>query len=465
MQFRVNAKPAPLVIGLFLAALLAVPAVAKVAPDQAARLGQDLTPMGAEKAGNADGSIPAWDGGLSKPPAGYTAGDHYVSPFAGDKLLFTIDAGNMDKYKSRLTDGQMLMMKLYPDYKMPVYQSRRSCAAPERIYEANKQNALTATMTADENGLANAILGNPFPIPQTGVEVIWNHRLRYRGFKFRRYFASAAVNRDGSYTLYKARDEGIFHYSGPGKVTEGDVTDISQLDNIGISYINITTAPAKLAGSIVLVHDTINAKELERQSWQYLPATRRVMRAPDISYDNPLYNTDGLATVDQFDMYNGATDRYDFKLLGKREVYVAYNAYALASDKHGYKEILQPSHINQALNRYELHRVWVVEATLKAGVRHVYGKRVFYVDEDSWNVVAVDLYDTRGQLWRVQEGPIINYFDAPLCSSALEATYDTQSGRYVVFGMKNEEKMVDWNAQDIDASRFTPAAISRLGTR
>lgn len=464
MTLRMIARSGALLAGLWLAAA-AAPAPAKVAADQAARLGQDLTPMGAEKAGNADGSIPAWAGGLTAPPAGFVPGQHYSSPFAGDKVLFTIDASNMDKYKGRLTDGHMLMMKVYPDYKMPVYQSRRSCAAPRRVYEANQKNALTATMTDDQNGLTNAVLGNPFPIPQTGVEVMWNHRLRYRGFKFRRFFASAAVNRDGSYTLFKARDEGIFHYSGPGLAEAGDVTDISQLNNIGISYLNITTAPARVAGSIVLVHDTINAKELPRQAWQYNPGTRRVLRAPELAYDNPLYNTDGLATTDQFDMYNGATDRYDFKLIGKKEIYIGYNAYDLISDKHGYKEILQPSHINQDLNRYELHRVWVVDATLKAGQRHTYGRRVFYVDEDSWNVVSVDLYDTRGQLWRVQEGPLISYFDVPLCSSVLEVTYDTQSGRYVVFGMKSEEKMVDWNVKDIDPSGFTPDAIRRLGTR
>nr|WP_274380631.1 DUF1329 domain-containing protein [Oleomonas cavernae] len=306
--------------------------------------------------------------------------------------------------------------------------------------------------------------GVPFPIPKSGVEAIWNHRLRYRGFKLRRYFASAAVNRDGTSILFKTQDEGIVHYSGPGLASVGDVTDIKQLKNIGISYLNVTTAPARLAGSIVLVLDTINAKELPRQAWQYNPGTRRVLRAPELAYDNPLFNTDGLATIDQFDMYNGATDRYSFELKPSAEKYIGYNGYELMSGQHRYKEMLSPLHVSPDVGRYELHRTFVVDAKLKEGTRHLYSRRTFYLDEDSWNIAAVDLYDSRGNLWRVQDGPLVNYYDIPLCSSALEATYDLQSGRYVVFGLKNEEKMLNWNAVDVDPSRFSPDAIRRMGT-
>ena len=440
-------------------------ALAKVPQAEADRLGRDLTAVGGIKAGNADGSIPAYEGGLTKPPAGYTPGSHLVDPFAGDKPVATITAQNAGQYAARLTAGQQAMLKLYPNFKMPVYQTRRSCSLPERVYEATKKNAVTATMTEDQNGLNDALLGVPFPIPKNGVEAIWNHRLRYRGFKFRRFFGSAAVNGNGSYIMFKNQDEGIIHYSGPGLAQIGDVTDIKQLNNIGISYLNITTAPARLAGSIILVHDTINAKELPRQAWQYNPGTRRVLRAPELSYANPLINTDGLATTDQFDMYNGATDRYTFDLKPSQEVYLGYNAYKLASDKVTYKDMLTPNHLNQDFARYELHRAVVVDAKLKEGAQHVYARRTFYLDEDSWNIVSVDLYDTRGQLWRVQDGPMINYYDLPLCSSALEVTYDLQSGRYVVFGLKNEEKMLDWNASDVDPARFTPDAIRRLGQR
>ena len=435
---------------------------AKVSAAEAARLDQDLTPMGAERAGNAEGTIPAWTGGLTKPPAGFKPGEHYTTPFPDDKPLFTITGQNAEQYKAHLTPGQMALLKLYSTYSMPVYQTRRTCALPERLYEANRRNALTATMTADDNGLNDALLGNPFPIPKSGVEAIWNHRLRYRGFKFRRYFASAAVNRDGSYTLFKNEDFGILHYNGPGLKEIGDVTDIKQLNNIGISYINITTSPARLAGSVVLVHDTINAKEMPRQAWVYNPGTRRILRAPELAYDNPLYNTDGLATTDQFDMYNGATDRYTFELKPKREIYIGYNNYAVNAT---YKELLTPSTLNPEFGRYELHRTWVVDSKLKEGASHIFGRRVFYLDEDSWNIAQVDIYDKRGELYRVQEGPISNAYELPLCSSALEVTYDLQSGRYIVFALKNEEKWFNLNATDVDPGQFTPDAVRRLGTR
>ena len=194
--------------------LAATTATAKVTADQAARLDRDLTPMGAERAGNADGSIPAWDGGVTRPPANYTPGAHYPTPFPDDKPLFTITGQNAEQYKANLTPGQMALLKLYATYSMPVYQSRRSCALPERLYEGNRQNALTATMTEDQNGLNDALLGNPFPIPNSGVEAIWNHRLRYRGFKVKRYFAAALVSRDGSYELVRGHDQGTGRVSG-----------------------------------------------------------------------------------------------------------------------------------------------------------------------------------------------------------------------------------------------------------
>ncbi|MDD3443779.1 MAG: DUF1329 domain-containing protein [Zavarzinia sp.] len=448
--------------GLVLAGIAGTSAFAKVPQSEADRLGRDLTPMGAIKAGNAEGTIPEWTGGMTKPPAGYVPGQKYIDPFPNDQVKFVIDGKNVDQYADKLSSGQIAVLKLYPTAKLRVFDTRRTCSLPERVYEANKRNAVTATMTEDQNGLNDALLGNPFPIPQSGVEAIWNHRLRYRGFKFRRYFASAAVNRDGSYTLFKNEDFGILHYNGPGLKEIGDVTDIKQLNNIGISYINITTSPARLAGSVVLVHDTINAKEMPRQAWVYNPGTRRILRAPELAYDNPLYNTDGLATTDQFDMYNGATDRYTFELKPKREIYIGYNNYAVNAT---YKELLTPSTLNPEFGRYELHRTWVVDSKLKEGASHIFGRRVFYLDEDSWNIAQVDIYDKRGELYRVQEGPISNAYELPLCSSALEVTYDLQSGRYIVFALKNEEKWFNLNATDVDPGQFTPDAVRRLGTR
>jgi len=108
------------------AATFAVPAAAELSAADLAKLGTTLTPLGAEKAGNAAGTIPAWDGGITRPVAGYVPGGHYPDPFPNDKPLFTIDQSNVDKYRDNLSAGTVAMIKKYPDYKLPVYQTRRT---------------------------------------------------------------------------------------------------------------------------------------------------------------------------------------------------------------------------------------------------------------------------------------------------------------------------------------------------
>jgi hypothetical protein len=171
-----------------------------------------------------------------------------------------------------------------------------------------------------------------------------------------------------------------------------------------------------------------------------------------------------MRTNDQLDMFNGAPDRYDWKLVGKREMIVPYNSYRLHSDKVKYAEILKPLHLNQDLARYELHRVWVVEAALKPGTSHLYARRTFYVDEDSWQILAVDQYDQRGQLWRVSEAHCINYYDVPIFWSTLEVHTDLFAGRYLVIGLDNESKMYDFRIKRSPAD-YTPASLSREGVR
>ena len=80
------------------------------AAEQAARLNADLTPVGAERAGNAAGTIPAWAGGLPKaPPIDPKVG--YVDPFADDKPLYTITAANAAQYKDVLSAGHQVLLK------------------------------------------------------------------------------------------------------------------------------------------------------------------------------------------------------------------------------------------------------------------------------------------------------------------------------------------------------------------
>jgi hypothetical protein len=436
---------------------LAVGAFAAVSQDQADRLGKDLTPLGGERAGNADGSIPAWTGGLVTPPDGYKPGMHHPDPFAGEKPTATITPANAATYQDKLTAGSQALLKAYPDYKLNLYPTHRTASNPERIYEATKKFATTASLANDGNNVTGALAGVPFPIPQSGIEVIWNHLTRYRGVSAIRYVSQAAPLRNGSFSLVDFEDDFLFNYVRPG-ISEKD------LNNILVYFKQSVVGPARVAGSILVVHETMDQVKERRSAWVYNPGQRRVRRAPDVSYDGPGTNADNLRTSDQFDMFNGAPDRYQWKLVGKKEMIVPYNSYQLHSDKVKVADILKPLHINQDLARYELHRVWVVDATLKPGKTHIYPRRTFYIDEDSWQILAVDQYDSRGQLWRASEAHCINYYDAQTFWSTLEVHTDLQAGRYLAFGLDNERPMYNFAAQRTPAD-FNVDALRREGTR
>jgi hypothetical protein len=444
------------------AMLFAQAAWGAVSPQDAARLGAELTPLGGEKAANADGSIPAWNGGIKSIAdagvSGYHPGDHHPDPYASDKPLFTITSANMAQYAAKLTEGHKALFKSYPDYKMVVYPTHRSAAVPERVYEATKRNATSAKLVTDGNGFTGAVGGTPFPIPQAGVEVFWNHVTRFRGVGAALQVGQAPMTAGGSYTLVNFKEQYYFLYYEPG-ITE------SALDNILLYFTQETTAPARLAGEVLLVQETLDQARDARRAWIYNPGQRRVWRAPNVAFDNPGTNADNLRTTDQFDLYNGSPQRYDWKLVGKKEMYVPYNAYRLQSEKVKYSELLTKNHINQDLARYELHRVWVVDSTLKPGQSHLYSRRTLYVDEDSWQILAIDCYDARGQLYRVQEGHPINYYELPAINTVLELVMDLSNGRYLALGLQNEEpKSYDYSVK-LSSADFQPSVLERRGIR
>ena len=447
---------------IFLPSVLCILFSAAYAADPA-RLGADLTPLGGEKAGNADGSIPEWTGGLTTPPAGYQPGMHHPDPFAGEQPLFTITADNVGQYADKLTAGQQALLKAYPTYKIPVYRSHRTASNPQRIYDATKQYAATAALTEGGNGITGCVVGIPFTQPTTGLQVIWNHLVRYRGTAAERFIGQAAPQRDGSYNLVQFDDEFLFNYCRDDLPQEQLARDLAE-QNVLIYFKQAVTAPARLAGSILVVHETMDQVKEKRRAWVYNAGPRRVRLAPSVEYDNPGTAADGMRTSDQFDMFNGAPDRYDWNLVGKKEMYVPYNSYKLHSDSVKVADILKPLHINQDLTRYELHRVWVVDATLKSGTNHVYSRRTFYVDEDSWQVLAVDQYDGRGQLWRVSEAHCINYYDAQIFWSTLEVHTDLLAGRYLAIGLDNENKMYDYTLKRTPQD-YTPAKLRQEGVR
>lgn len=444
-----------------LAALLlasgSVPAA--ITASEAERLGNDLTPLGGEKAGNEAGTIPAWEGGLTEAPAGFESGGHHPDPFADDGILFTITRDNMSEHADKLTEGHKAMLSQYGDtFSMNVYPTRRSAAVPQSISDATRQIATTAELAEGGNGVTGAVIGVPFPIPGNGLEVIWNHILRFRGTSAQRIIGQAPVTRTGSYTMVTLEDDYYAPYHLPGATEE-------ELDNVIIKFRQRITEPARLVGQILLVHETLNQAREHRKAWIYNPGQRRVRRAPNVAFDAPGTAADGLRTSDQFDMFNGSPERYNWELVGKKEMYVPYNSYKLHSGEVSYQEMLQPLHLNPELLRYELHRVWVVDATLKEGTRHLYKRRTFYIDEDSWQVVAVDQYDNRDELWRVSEGHGINYYDVPTYWTTVEAHHDLQEGRYLAVGLNNEAPYTyDFNVE-LSPQDFTPGALRRAGRR
>lgn len=443
-----------------IALVLSCGTFAKLPADQVARLGADLTPVGAEKAGNADGSIPAWTGGITKAPAGHKVGDHHADPFSSDKVLMTITKANVDQYKSLLSPGQIRLFESYPDtYKMNVYETRRSASFPQYVYDATKKIAADAELVEGGNGITNAAIGIPFPIPANGLEAVWNHLLRFRGVAAGRYAGQAAPTASGDYTVIGFDEQIMFKYSDPSATTTA-----LQSENILFRFKQAITTPARLAGTALLVHETMDQIKTPRQAWTYNTGQRRVRRAPNVAYDAPGTASDGLRTTDDFDMFNGSPNRYDWKLVGKQEMLIPYNDYKLHSKDVKYADILKPGHINPDLVRWEKHRVWVVEAQLKKGTSHVYGKRVFFIDEDSWQISVADLYDNRGELYRVAVAHGLNYYDVPTHWSTLEVYHDLNTRRYLAIGLDNQEKMYDFSVKLTD-NDFTPAALRREGTR
>jgi hypothetical protein len=449
MSWTVRNYRAALLASALVLAASAVPAWSQTAAD----LGKTLTPLGAIKAGNADKTIPAYEGGIATPPAGYKPGDHLADPFAAEQPSVKISAANMAQYADKLTDGQKAMLQRYPDFFLAIYPTHRTAAVPKVIEAATIANASSAKLTPDGNGVEGAKVGIPFPIPQNGLQAIWNHILHFSGFTSHRTILQVNPTEGGDYTPITLDETVLYAYA-------------SGLDtgNTQVFFEQAVTAPARLAGEVLLVHDTINQIAGPREAWTYNPGQRRVRRAPNVAYDNPGTASDGLRTNDQLGLFNGSPDRYDWKLVGRKEMYVPYNNFRLSSDKVKSSDAIKPKHLNPDLLRFELHRVWVVEANLKPGVSHLYAKRVFYIDEDTWQILTTDCYDQRGQLWRVGDSYGLEYSQVPVYRTGVDSIYDLQSGRYTAVGFYNESAPPDFSVK-LTPEDFTPETLRNAGVR
>ena len=429
---------------------------AEVSEAEAARLDGDLTPLGAERAGNAAGTIPAWTGGITAPPPGFVAGEREIDPYADDALQYTISADDIDAHADVLSDGQMALLRAHPEtWRINVYPTRRSASFPDWVYAAVRENATRARVVLEGKGsVQRARVGPPFPIPQSGVEVIWNHNLRWRGARVARTDGSAALTRTGGYRVVLSEQLIGLPYCAQRPDAFG-----KEFPNVLLALRSMVFAPARLAGNATLAIEPIDQTSVARKTWNYSRDLRRVFRNPWQGYDFPAQFSDGLRTVDDFWLFNGPPDRYDWKLLGKRELLIPYNAYRLHSGDVGPAQILGIHHIEPSLARYELHRVWVVEATKKPGAKHLYARRVFYLDEDSWQIAVAESYDAQGRLWRVNEAHALNYYEVPVLWSTLEVFHDLLADRYLVMGLDNERRTYRFT-EGSDPREFSPNALT-----
>ncbi len=445
-----------LLVAAFASALLQAYVVqAAVTPEEAAKLKSNLTPMGAEKAGNKEGSIPAWEGGYTKVSSGWKQGDLRPDPFPGEKPTLQITGKNVDQFADKLTDGVKVLLKKYPTFRLDVYPTHRTAAAPTWLYENTFKNSTRAKTTDGGLSIEGAHGGVPFPIPKDAHEVMWNHITAWKGLSVEYGARSLIVQPDGKSVLstqWKQDRQWPFYEDKGAEGYGGDYQLFRQ----------VQVAPPFKAGESILARESLNIKQ-GRRAWQYLLGQRRVRRAPTLSFDTPDSVSSGQGYYDEAFVFNGSLEKYEWKLVGKKEMYVPYNENRLYAFKEA--DLITGGHVNPDALRWELHRVWVVEATLAPGKRHVVQKRRLYIDEDSWHALLADGWDAQGQLWRMQVGLPFVAADAPGVFTISFANFNLLTGVWVLSTIWNEAspkyKLVDPKPD----SHFTPDSLVGQGIR
>ena len=440
-----------------LATLPVTLALAAVTAEEAAKLKTELTPLGAEKAGNKDGSIPAWSGGFTTPIAGDKPGGRRGDPFKDEKPLFSIDAKNAAQYADKLTDGTQALLKKYPDsFRVDVYKTHRTGAAPQWVYENTAKNATRARLNGDV--VEGAYGGIPFPIAKTGAEVMWNHLLRWRGTSWEFTVNQYQLTADGKMVLTTdgRADQQMPYYfqdGSPEAFAKANEYWLIRLLNIG---------PPIRAGEAIV--GRVNIDGAKDQAWVYLTGQRRVRKLPNPCCDTPTPATAGVMTFDEIEVWSGRLDRFDWKLLGRKEMFIPYNGNRFLQPKTD-AEVITKNHLNPDHVRWELHRVWVVEATLRAGQRHQAPKSRYYCDEDTWNCVLGDRWDANGQLWKTLWAQTFVAPDLPGTPIGSFGFNDLLSGQAFVGNLYNAKPSQYVIKPRFADSVFTPEALAGEGVR
>jgi len=401
-----------LIVNLFLVTLNIH---AKVTTEQAAQLGEALTPFGSQKSGDETAGIPSWQ--------------DVKQVDTTEKPLFTITHNNYQQHSKHLTAGQIALFKTYPDtFRMMVFPSHRTFSAPQWVYDNTKTNAMNVALNEQGTGFLNASAGIPFPIPQSAVEIYFNHVARWRGLQLVNHASDANVSDNGKFQISTRESLIRFDYYLKNNANPNRL----------FSAISKTTAPVIRSGSGGLVLEPLDQIKEQRSAWLWDKGRRRVTRAPNLAYDQPISTANALRTADDTDMANGSPDRFNWELLERRTLYIPYNNNHLADPNLTYKDILHPGHLNPEHTRYEMHRVWVIRATLKNNWRHLYSQRDFYIDEDSWSIVIADQYDKQGSLFRVSMAYLQQDPKMPGTFPVVTTFHDLNNRKYHVMGLQNE---------------------------
>lgn len=411
-------------------AAMAAPALAAVSADEAKQLGTTLTEFGAIKAGNAEGTIPPYTGGYTGTPAGFKPDSGFwVDPFKDDKPLFRIDAKNMAQYADKLSEGQKRLLKDNPTYYLDIYPSRRSAAYPDKVLKATVRNATVCKTTRDGIGIDKACRGGlPFPIPKTGLEAMWNQILHYQGE------TAVTTSNSRSWVIDTAGKPTLTAQQSTYTDATWFQTDVADRDpTMAWRVYSVTKSPARLAGGVTGLTDFIDPVEQPRKAWGYTPGQRRIKISPEFSYDTPVASQGGLTFFDELFIVSGKLDRFDYKLVGRKEMFLPYNQYKASFDCPTLEMALMPKHANPACERWELHRVYHVEATLKQGQRHAYSKRNYYFDEDLSAAGLYDAFDQNGALYRSIFNGMVQLYDHKLPWAVRTVIYDFNKGQYGYF--------------------------------
>jgi hypothetical protein len=430
-----------------------VSAQSAVSADEAEQLKGTLTPLGAEKAASKDGEIPAWTGAEVK--GGEPSNGHRSDPFATEKPLYSVTAQNLAQYADKLTDGQQALLKKYPDYRIDVYPTHRTGIAPQWVYDSTYKNATTAKLEVGNLKVTGAYGGIPFPIPKSGDEALWNHLLRWSPAADVIDYNHYAVTADGNRVLLasgKVYEQRPYYVKGAADKFDGYYWKIYQ----------VNAAPALRAGEATVGWNAIDRADGVDPAWTYLPGQRRVRKLPVAAYDTPVPATSGFSTFDEINVFLGAPDRYEWKIVGKKEMIVPYNVDKALQVKD--EQLLGKHFINPDAVRWEVHRVWVVDAQLKAGKRHQIPHKRLYLDEDTWTAVLADGWDANGQLWKSYWQWLMTMSDAPGALPTSFGSYDLLSGAYLAENlMGSRQTQYAIPAQGLSNDMFTADAMAASG--